>query len=327
MKIVIVTPTPPGSRKGNRITALRWAGLLRQLRHRVAIREQYRSENCDVLVALHARRSHDAVAAFHQAHPERPLIVALTGTDLYNDIRSDPQAQQSLELATRLIVLQPMGIEELPRHLRPKARVIFQSCAAPSLAPRKRTDAFEVCVMGHLRPVKDPFRTAQASHLLPESSRIKIMHIGSALTPEMAQQARAEQARNPRYRWVGDLPRWKALRLLARTRLLVLTSVMEGGANVISEAVVAAVPVLSSRISGSIGLLGNDYPGFFPVGDTQALAELMVRAETDAAFYKRLRQWCGKLRSMFQPARERQAWRQLLREFHPQRRPLPVSRR
>ena len=43
-----------------------------------------------------------------------PLVVALTGTDLYGDIHTSPEAQTSLDLATRLVVLQPMGIRELP---------------------------------------------------------------------------------------------------------------------------------------------------------------------------------------------------------------------
>ena len=88
------------------------------------------------------------------------------------------------------------------------------------------------------------------------------------------------------YRWLGELSREKALRLLSRCRLLALTSEQEGGANVVSEALAASVPVLSSRIAGSVGLLGEDYPGYFPVGDTEALARLLGRAETDADFYQ-----------------------------------------
>ncbi len=315
MKILLVTPAPPGSRKGNRVTALRWARLLRQLGHRVAIRQQYSRERCDLLIALHARRSAPAVEAYRHAYPERPLVVALTGTDLYEDIRSDPAARRVLRLASRLVLLQPRGIDELANNLRAKARVIYQSAEAPRAGRSRRTGLFEVCVLGHLRPVKDPFRTAQAARLLPPSSRIRVLQVGSALTAVMAEQATAEAADNPRYRWLGDLPRPMALRVLARCRLLVLTSRLEGGANVVSEAIAAGVPVLSSHIAGSVGILGADYPGYFPVGDTASLAALLSRAETDPTFYGMLKAWCRKLQPLVRPARERNAWRQLLREL------------
>jgi putative glycosyltransferase (TIGR04348 family) len=317
MNITLVTPAPPGSRKGNRITARRWADLLRQLGHRVAIRQEYRGERCDLLVALHARRSFDAVQAFRRVHTERPVILALTGTDLYEEIHTDPIARQALELASRLIVLQPLGVAELPRHLRDRARVIYQSTEPVSAPVRSRPGVFEVCVLGHLRPVKDPFRTALASRLLPPSSRVHVLQFGAALSPDMAEQARAEAAANPRYRWLGDQPRAKALRTLARSRLLALTSRLEGGANVISEAIAAGVPVVASHIPGSVGLLGADYAGYFPVGDTRALADLLHRTETDATFYKSLKGWCRRLRPLVRPARERQSWRRLLRELQP----------
>jgi putative glycosyltransferase (TIGR04348 family) len=319
MNITVVTPAPPGSRKGNRITARRWAGLLRQLGNRVAVRQEYGGERCELLVALHARRSFHAVKAFRRAHPGRPIIIALTGTDLYDEIHTDRVARQALELASRLVVLQPLGVEELPHHLRGKTRVIYQSVesrvARPPSRGRRAARLFEVCVLGHLRPVKDPFRTALASRLLPPSSAVRVLHVGAALSPDMAEQARAEAAVNPRYRWLGDLPRWKALRILARCRLLVLTSRMEGGANVISEAIAVGVPVVASDIPGSVGLLGRDYPGYFPVGDTRALAELLRRAEADSGFYDRLKARCRRLRPLFRPARERRSWRRLLLEL------------
>jgi glycosyltransferase involved in cell wall biosynthesis len=220
-----------------------------------------------------------------------------------------------LALASRLVVLQPLGVEELPEHLRPRARVIYQSVPSPSFRATRRARVFKVCVLGHLRPVKDPFRTAQAARLLPPSSRIQVLHLGAALSQDMAEQAGDEAAANPRYRWLGELPRWKALRVLARCRLLVLTSLQEGGANVISEALAVSVPVLSSRIAGSVGLLGPDYPGYFPVGDTGALADLLSRAETDPAFYHALEIGCERRRDLFDPARERESWASLLAEF------------
>ena len=312
MKICLVTPAPTYSRKGNRVTALRWARILRELGHRVVIAAEYQGERCDLMIALHARRSHTSIARFRDEHPELPLILALTGTDLYGDIHTDVSAQESLEMADRFILLQPAGIQELSEHLRDKAWVIYQSVTAPpgKFSPKK--NVFELCVLGHLRPVKDPFQTAMAARQLPPSSRIQVVHIGGALTDDMKIEAEAEAAANPRYRWLGELPRWRALRVLARSRTLVLTSQMEGGANAVSEAIACAVPVISSRISGSIGLLGADYPGYFPVGDTQALTDLLMRLETDATFYEALKTWCEGLKPIVDPDGERQRWKALL---------------
>ena len=187
----------------------------------------------------------------------------------------------------------------------------------PALTKRGCAGVFEVCVLGHLRPVKDPFRTAIAAQLLPDVSRVQVLQLGAALTDDMAEQARALAARYPRYHWLGELPWTEALRVLSRCRLLALTSKLEGGANVISEAVAMGVPVVSSHIAGSIGLLGADYPGYFPLGDTRALAALLFRAETDADFYNTLRDQCARRRDLFDPARERQSLDELFRELLP----------
>jgi putative glycosyltransferase (TIGR04348 family) len=314
MKVLLVTPAPAGSRKGNRVTALRWGRILRGLGHGVAIATDYAGQRADLLVALHAGKSASAVARFRADRPDAPLVVALTGTDLYGDVRVSPEAKRSLELADRLIVLQPCGIEELEERFRSKTRVIYQSVPPLSRRASPREARFEVCVLGHLREVKDPLRTAQAARLVPTSSRLRVLHVGGALSDEMEALARAEQAANPRYRWLGEKPRARALRLLSRCRLLSLTSISEGGANAISEAVAVGVPVVSSRISGSIGLLGEDYPGYFPTGDTQALAELLWRCESDPAYLADLRSRCERLRGLFEPAEEARRWAALVGE-------------
>jgi putative glycosyltransferase (TIGR04348 family) len=291
MKIALITPVPAQSRQGNRVTALRWARILKALGHQVRLTQHYDDKPYDLMVALHARRSFAAIARFHHLYPGRPLLVALTGTDLYGDIQTSQEAQQSLEFASHLILLQPKGMEELPAHLRPKARVIYQSVPPPSRVWPKAKTSFDVCVLGHLRAVKDPFRTALAARLLPAASRIRVLHVGKALSDDMATCAGAEMAENPRYHWLGELPRWRALRVLARSHLLVLSSLSEGGANAISEALAMQVPIVASRIPGSIGLLGETYPGYFPVQDTAALSHLLHRAETDTTFYASLAAW------------------------------------
>ena len=316
MRILLVTPAPAHSRKGNRITALRWSRILKDLGHRVIVAQEYGRQRCDLMVALHARRSFPSIERLHRLHPDKALVLALTGTDLYGDIHTDAQARQALALAWRFVLLQPDGIGQLPDPLRDRARVIFQSVRPPSGIFTPGKDVFDVCVMGHMRPVKDPFRTARAARLLPASSRLRVVHVGAALSPDMEEQARAEEQANPRYTWLGELPRWQALRRLARSHLLVLTSQMEGGANVVSEALACSVPVLSSHISGSIGMLGPDYPGYFPVGATRCLAALLKRAETDASFYKTLTTHCKQLSPLVDPARERQSWADLLAEWN-----------
>src|SRR5215510_2958912 len=217
MKIVLITPVPAQSRQGNRVTALRWTRILKALGHHVTIAQEYNGAAYDLMVALHARRSFAAIDRFRRLYPALPLIVALTGTDLYGDIRTSAEAQQSLELATHLIILQPRGIDELSPHLHPKVRVIYQSMPTPAGLPPKSKTTFDGCVLGHIRSVKDPFRTALAARLLPPDSRLRVLHVGKALSTEMAERAHAEMAENPRYHWLGELPRWQALRVLARS--------------------------------------------------------------------------------------------------------------
>jgi len=221
MKIGIVTPAPPRSLHGNRVTALRWARILRQLGHRATILQNYEGESFDMLIALHALRSHDSIKQWGGEHPDRPLIVALTGTDLYRDLPKSKRARQSLELATRLIALQPRALDALPKHLHAKTRVIYQSVKPYTAISKQRsaTRYFTVCVIGHLREIKDPFRAAMAARLLPASSRIRIIHVGGAMNERMARQARRETEVNPRYRWIGEQPQWRVRQIMTRSSL------------------------------------------------------------------------------------------------------------
>jgi putative glycosyltransferase (TIGR04348 family) len=319
MKIVLITPEGPTSRTGNKVAASRWARLLRRLGHRVHVASDYDGKPADLMVAVHAWRSAQAIRRFKSMHPDRPVVLQLSGTDIYDYIKTDPAPTlRSMELADRLVALNDLAWRVVPRRMRARLSVIHQS-AAPLPQPRQPSPrAVVISVIGHLRDVKDPLRAAEASRLLPAESRVRIEQVGRAYTAQWAARARAEMASNPRYVWHDDVPAAAVRRLLARSHAMVISSRSEGGANVISEAAVAGVPILASRMDGNVGLLGADYPGYFPVGDTRALARLLQRIEGNPSFVRQLARAVSRRRVLFQPARETAAWRRLLAslEFH-----------
>jgi len=311
MRVSIVTPQSAGRRSGNSHTAARWSRYLRALGHEVIVTRQQARRNSALLIALHARKSAAAVFAFRQAKPAAPVVLVLTGTDVYRDIDTDADAQSVLELATRIVVLQPEARWRLTPRQRRKTEVIFQS-AEPGLRHAPPADRFRVVVLGHLRGEKDPFRAVMALANLPDADTIELVHLGDALSPDMEEQAREWMKREPRYHWLGGRPHHQALQWLARSHLLVVSSVMEGGANVICEAARIGVPVLASRISGNVGMLGAGYPGYFPLFKTPVLASLIERACCDSVFYRRLKDAIRARRALFAPAAERAALRTLL---------------
>jgi putative glycosyltransferase (TIGR04348 family) len=312
-RIVIVSPATARENNGNWQTASRWARFLRGA-HSVDIAGGWTPDDPapDLLVALHARRSAAALAAFTAAHPDRPSVLVLTGTDLYRDIADNADARASLERATALVLLQPAGLALLPPSLRARTRVIYQS--APSLRPWRRALAprhHDICMIGHLREEKDPLTFIRAAGLVTHGAA-RLLHIGGALDAALGRAAADAQAANPRYRWLGALAHGPARQRLKRCHAMAITSRMEGGANVIIEAVTSGVPVLASDISGNRGMLGEDYAGYFAPGDAAALAGLIDRIIGDAAFDALLRRQCAARAALFAPGAEQAALRDLV---------------
>ena len=310
LRVVIVSPALADANNGNWQTARRWQQLLSA--HSARIVRQWPDAlagDDDVMLALHARRSADAVLAWHARHGQRGLGLVLTGTDLYRDIADDPQAQRSLALAHSLVVLQGLGVRSLPSAHQAKARVIFQSTGTRQTLP-KTTRHLRVVMVGHLREEKDPLTLMAAARLLPPDAGVLIDHIGAALDPALGQAAEATQAQCPHYRWLGALPHAQTLQRIQRAHLLVHCSRMEGGAHVLMEAVCSGTPVLASRIDGNVGLLGEDYAGFFEPGDAQALAHFLqaCRMPQDGhSLVAHLRHQCALRAPLFEPQAERAA--------------------
>ncbi|MCQ9378594.1 selenoneine biosynthesis selenosugar synthase SenB [Methyloversatilis sp. XJ19-49] len=312
LKMVIVTPALADANNGNWRTARRWASMLRD-RCEVHLTGAWNDGDESVMIALHARRSAASAAAWRARHPERPLIVVLTGTDLYRDIATDASARHSLDIADRLVVLNALGPRSLPDSLKPRCRVVLQSCPS-RIRQAPPTRYLRALMIGHLRAEKAPDVLFDAVRELAARCDIRIDHIGSALDPELGEAAGHLMVQYPAYRWLGGLSHDATRRRLQRASVLVHPSRMEGGAHTVIEAIRSGVPVLASRIDGNVGLLGADYDGYCAPGDAHALAALLARARDDADWLAHLAYQCDTKAALFSAQHERSALHALIDE-------------
>ncbi len=310
--MLICSPALADANNGNWQTASRWARML-EPDCRTGIISRWRDEDCDLLIALHARRSAASIADFVAAHPCRPCVVVLTGTDLYRDIHADASAQASLRLAHRLVVLQDQGLDALPAALRDKADVIYQSARRLKAVPPP-AHGLKVVSVAHLRDEKDPLTLLRAAARLRDAREIRITLIGDALDDAIGAAVRAACKELPALRWLGGLPRPATRQHIRRSHVLVNSSRMEGGAHVILEAAQSSTAVVASAIPGNVGMLGSSHAGLFDLGDDVALASLLARAADDPAFLRQLRSDTVARADLFQPEEEQRRLRRLIHE-------------
>lgn len=317
--MLIYSPMPLASGKGNAVSARRIAGLLVQAGVPAEATDSPDLAGAGVLVVLNAWRSAAVALDFKRRHPARPLIAVLTGTDIYPQFPSHPEVLTTLSASDAIVAWHEESLAQLPAEFRAKARTIYKSAPdvpAMPAEPRHLPEPpllVEVLVIGHLREVKDPFLAAAAVQLLPEDSRVRIVHAGEALSAEMAEHAVREMRENRRYSWIGGIAREKLFHLLRGASLTVNSSLAEGGANAVIESLRCGVPVLASRIPGNTGLLGRDWPGLFDCGDAAALAALLRRCEGEPDYYDGLVRRTHELAQRFVPDTEREGWATLLR--------------
>lgn len=305
-----MTPGTSAANNGNWRTAARWSGMLDD-RCRIIVQTEWDGSEADVLIALHAKRSAASIERFAAAHPGRGIGVVLTGTDLYRDLPGSSEAVASLDRADRIVALQDAALQRLEPRWRAKTQVIFQSAAPlPALArPRDRLDCVAV---GHLRAEKDPRTLHAAMRLIPRDVPIHMRHIGAPLDEKLAAEARELARDDSRYVYEGPMTHDVTRRAMQEAHLLVHPSIMEGGANVIVEAIAGGTPVVASRVSGNVGMLGSRYPGLFEPGDASGLASLLARAWKEAGWRDVLGVSCESRAALFRPEAERDSVRSLV---------------
>jgi putative glycosyltransferase (TIGR04348 family) len=300
--IVIVTPALADANNGNWQTARRWAGMLSRA-YRVRLAAAWEGGDEALMIALHARRSAASVASWRAQRPASPLVLALTGTDLYHDLAADVAAQASVQSADCLIVLNELGARALPAAWRARVRVVLQSCAARRTLIKTRRH-LRALMVGHLREEKSPRTCFDAARLLGHRHDIRLDHVGAALDPELGAQAAALMRDRPCYRWLGALAHAATRRRIQAAHVLVHPSRIEGGAHVVIEAVRSGTPVLASRIDGNVGLLGEGYDGYFPPGDAATLAQRLQALRDEPAMLAHLQRQCLARAPLFDPAGE-----------------------
>jgi putative glycosyltransferase (TIGR04348 family) len=308
--LVLITPALASANNGNWQTAQRWARMLAP-DYRVHIAQTWDGTPADAMIALHARRSAQSIAAWAESRPRCPLAVVLTGTDLYRDLAADAATRRSLALADRLIVLHEGAPDDVPAEHRAKCVVCLQSAGTRRALP-KTGRHLRALMVGHLRAEKDPRTAFSAMRKLADRDDILLDHIGAALDESLGREAQALMGDQPRYRWLGALPHAATLRHIQRAHVLVHPSAMEGGAHAVIEAIRSGTPVLASKISGNVGILGAGYRGYFAPGDAGGLAVLLQRVRADAAMLQALRAQCDQRAPLFDPGRERATLRSLI---------------
>ena len=324
VQTVIVSPAMADANNGNWQTAHRWQQMLSR-KHAARVVKTWPDALAgqdDVMLALHALKSADAVQAWHAANEmagrtgSRGLGVVLTGTDLYRDLATAVKAQASVAMASQLVTLQDQALLALPSAVRHKALVIYQSTPTRQTLP-KTSRHLRAVMVGHLRDEKDPLTLMAAAKLLTNDAGICIDHIGEPLDAQLGATAQATALASPRYRWLGGQAHSATLKRIQRAHLLVHTSRMEGGAHVLMEAICSGTPVLASRMPGNVGMLGADYGGYFEVGDAAGLATLLRHCQNPhgSPLMKQLQQQCAQRAPLFAPAIEQQALERLVEQL------------
>lgn len=310
----------------------RWSAILRKLRQRVIVhrvRDASTGElpTGDLLIALHAGHSHRAIRQWKRRDQSAPVVVVLSGTDLHEQLPAGGaparRVLESLEVADQLVILHRHARRYLPDDLvgRMRGRIHFiPQSALPLPGGRKPVRSIlRLLVIGYLRSVKDPLLPVRAlGHLpqrLPDGRGIEVIHLGGALDASWQRRAESAARSEPRWRWLGIVEPARVRRYLASSHLLLHPALQEGGANVISEALVAGIPILASDAAGNRGLLGDHHPGLFGCGDASALAHRILRFCRDARFREGLEKRSRKLGADHTRKGEKAAWSRLLSDL------------
>lgn len=311
MKINVCTGYPLDSPRGNTTTAFRIVERLQQAGHQATAIHTDTPPAADAQISLHALKT--AAASAHFANLKSgSLYIRLTGTDINGGFAQNPSlSQQTIDLAERLVVTHPACLPQIPERWRSKTVVIYPSATIPELESIATPTAPLFTCIGHLRPVKSPHLMHTAIQQIPQVD-LAAASIGNAYDVTDGQQALLNTRQDNRYFWHAGCDRKTALSWMKASLATINSSISEGGANTVLEAIQLRVPVLATDIPGNRGFLGDDYEGYFETGRADQLAKLMRCCLADADFVERLKTQLDGQRPLFSIERESERLSELI---------------
>ena len=315
MKFLILFPDNKKAVTGNLCSALQYQIILQDLGHRVELANRYIEQDAEVLIAINADKNNLHIRKFNSDNPQSKIILVLSGTDIYPE--PSAKAIDSMEVGNVLVVLQSHGIDQVPPIYRNKSTIVYQSIEKLSVdSGRSKSDSeFRVVLISNIRSVKDPLIASRACRLISPASKLKITHVGYCLDEGLGSELTQENKSNIRYEWVGGLSRLEAMTILSESHVLLITSQHEGAGRVVGEAIQLGVPIVSTNNLGVTGILGDDYAGYYPVGDAKALSDILTKAEEDKEFLAQLNVHCQNRSSLFDIEEEKKNWEKLINDF------------
>ena len=313
MKINVCTGYPLDSPRGNTTTALRIVERLQMAGHQATAMHTDTPPAADAQISLHVLKT-AAASAYFATHQSGRLFIRLTGTDINGGFVKSPNlSQQTIGLADKLVVTHPACLPQIPDRWRNKTVVIYPSVTMPELAAISiPTSPLFTCI-GHLRPVKAPHLMHDAIQNIPQANLVAAS-IGNAYDVTDGQQARLNARQDTRYHWHADCDRATALAWMQASLATINSSISEGGANTVMEAIQLRIPVLATDILGNRGFLGDDYDGYFETGRADQLAGLMRRCLEESDFVEHLKSQLDGQRPLFSVERESEQLSKLVSE-------------
>lgn len=310
MKICVASPYPLSELKGNSVTTHRIVEILNVAGFEARGSHGFDGAPADILISLHAFKGEQAVRDFQRRCPDGKVIVLITGTDLYVDL-PEGRGLESLETTDAIAITHEEARASMPAIFHDKLHIVPSCIEIPEIQAKPNAEQFVISIVGHLRSVKRSFLTIEAVAKHPEWD-VEVWQMGEALDEGMSDVACDWEESDSRYKWLGGLPREQSLEVCSQSSLTVNSSLLEGGANTVLEAMTMGVPILASCIEGNVGLLGRDYPGYFEGEDIGSKLAEIIAGKHD------LNEWVSLAKTrlpLFSRESEEAAWKKIFAEL------------